>query len=123
MYKVMYTSNASYVLCRAVIYYYTRRIPNDVRQFYASSRRHLFERFEQGQPSAKRSREGAGLGLAIVKKKIAFHIRPISLLTQLPPKRASNSDLCDNLTQHREPRSPARKPRIFAVASWFYLPR
>ena len=38
MYKVMYTSNASYVSCRAVIYYYTRRIPNDVRQFYASSR-------------------------------------------------------------------------------------
>ena len=38
MYKVMYTSNASYVSCRAGIYYYTRRIPNDVRQFYASSR-------------------------------------------------------------------------------------
>ena len=38
MYKVMYTSNASYVSCRAGIYYYTRRIPNDVGQFYASSR-------------------------------------------------------------------------------------
>ena len=38
MYKVMYTSNASYVSCRAGIYYYTRRIPNDVKQFYASSR-------------------------------------------------------------------------------------
>ena len=38
MYKVMYNSNASYVSCRAGVYYYTRRIPNDVRQFYASSR-------------------------------------------------------------------------------------
>ena len=34
----MYTSNASYISCWAGIYYYTIRIPNDVRQFYASSR-------------------------------------------------------------------------------------
>ena len=34
----MYKSNAHYVLCRAGIYYYTRRVPIDVRQCYASPR-------------------------------------------------------------------------------------
>jgi len=38
MSKVMYKSNASYVSCRAGVYYYTRRIPYDVRQHYASNR-------------------------------------------------------------------------------------
>jgi len=38
MSKVMYKSNASYVSCRAGVYYYTRRVPNDVRQHYASNR-------------------------------------------------------------------------------------
>ena len=31
MSKVMYKSDASYVSCRAGIYYYTRRVPYDVR--------------------------------------------------------------------------------------------
>ena len=34
----MYKSGASYVSCRAGIYYYTRRVPYDVRQHYASAR-------------------------------------------------------------------------------------
>ena len=38
MYRVMYNSNAQYVSCRAGIYYYTRRVPVDVRQYYASPR-------------------------------------------------------------------------------------
>ena len=38
MSKVMYKSNASYVYCRAGVYYYTRRVPCDVRQNYASKR-------------------------------------------------------------------------------------
>ena len=38
MYRVMYNSNAHYVSCRAGIYYYTRRIPIDVRQYYGSPR-------------------------------------------------------------------------------------
>ena len=38
MSKVMYKSDASYVSCRAGVYYYTRRIPYDVRQHYASDR-------------------------------------------------------------------------------------
>ena len=38
MYRVMYNSNAQYVSCRAGIYYYTRRVPIDVRQYYASPR-------------------------------------------------------------------------------------
>ena len=38
MNKVMYTSNASYISCWAGVYYYKRRIPNDLKQFYASSR-------------------------------------------------------------------------------------
>ena len=38
MYKVMYNSNAHYVSCRACVYYYTRRVPIDVRQYYASPR-------------------------------------------------------------------------------------
>ena len=38
MSKVMYKSDASYVSCRAGIYYYTRRVPYDVRQHYASNR-------------------------------------------------------------------------------------
>ena len=38
MYRVMYKSNAQYVSCRAGIYYYTRRVPIDVRQYYASTR-------------------------------------------------------------------------------------
>ena len=38
MYKVMYNSNAHYVSCRAGVYYYTRRVPIDVRQYYASPR-------------------------------------------------------------------------------------
>ena len=45
----------------------------------ASSRRHLFERFEQGQPSAKKSRDGAGLGLAIVKEICVLHQADISI--------------------------------------------
>jgi site-specific recombinase XerC len=35
---VMYKSDASYVSCRAGVYYYTRRVPYDVRQHYASNR-------------------------------------------------------------------------------------
>ena len=38
MSKVMYKSSASYVSCRAGVYYYTRRVPYDVRQHYASAR-------------------------------------------------------------------------------------
>ena len=38
MSKLMYKSIASYVSCRAGVYYYTRRIPHDVRQHYASNR-------------------------------------------------------------------------------------
>ena len=38
MSKVVYKSDASYVSCRAGIYYYTRRVPYDVRQHYASNR-------------------------------------------------------------------------------------
>ena len=34
----MYKSGASYVSCRAGVYYYTRRIQCDVRQHYASER-------------------------------------------------------------------------------------
>ena len=35
MYRVMYKSDAQYVSCRAGVYYYTRRVPIDVRQYYA----------------------------------------------------------------------------------------
>ena len=38
MSKVMYKSGASYVSCRAGVYYYTRCVPCDVRQHYASER-------------------------------------------------------------------------------------
>ena len=38
MYRVMYKSDDQYVSCRAGIYYYTRRVPIDVRQYYASPR-------------------------------------------------------------------------------------
>ena len=38
MSKVMYKSDASYVSFRAGVYYYTRRIPCDVRQHYAAER-------------------------------------------------------------------------------------
>ena len=38
MSKVMYKSNASYVSCRAGVYYYTRLVPYDVRQHYTSNR-------------------------------------------------------------------------------------
>ena len=38
MYRVMYKSDAQYVSCRTGIYYYTRRVPIDVRQYYASPR-------------------------------------------------------------------------------------
>ncbi len=38
MYRVMYNSNAHYVSCRAGVYYYTRRVPIDVRQYYSSPR-------------------------------------------------------------------------------------
>ena len=34
----MYKSDASYVSCRDGIYYYTGRVPFDVRQHYASNR-------------------------------------------------------------------------------------
>ena len=36
MYRVMYNSNTHYVSCRASVYYYTRRVPIDVRQYYTS---------------------------------------------------------------------------------------
>lgn len=38
MSKVMSKSDASYVSCRAGVYYYTRRVPYDVRQHYVSKR-------------------------------------------------------------------------------------
>ena len=34
----MYKSGASYVSCRAGVYYYTRRVPYDVKQHYSSNR-------------------------------------------------------------------------------------
>ena len=34
----MYKSDVSYESCRAGVYYYTRRVPFDVRQHYASNR-------------------------------------------------------------------------------------
>ena len=45
----------------------------------ASSRRHLFERFEQGQATERRSRAGAGLGLPIVKEICVSHQADISV--------------------------------------------
>ena len=38
MLKLMYKSDASYVSCRAGVYYYTRRVLYDMRQHYASKR-------------------------------------------------------------------------------------
>ena len=38
MHRVMYTNASQYVSNRDGIFYYVRRVPNDVRQFYASSR-------------------------------------------------------------------------------------
>ena len=38
MYRVMYKPDAQYVSCRAGMYYYTRRVPIDLRQYYASPR-------------------------------------------------------------------------------------
>ena len=38
MLKLMYKSDASYVSCRAGVYYYTRRVPYDVRQHNANNR-------------------------------------------------------------------------------------
>ena len=52
---------------------------NDGTAIPASSRRHLFERFEQGQSSAGHSRTGTGLGLAIVKEICTLHQADISL--------------------------------------------
>ena len=34
----MHRSDDSYVSCRAGVYYYTRRVPYDVRQHYVSKR-------------------------------------------------------------------------------------
>ena len=38
MYKVMYREDVRYVSNRDGVYYYTRRVPYDVRQYYASYR-------------------------------------------------------------------------------------
>ena len=38
MYRVMNNSNAQYVSCRAGVYYFTRRVPIEVRHYYASPR-------------------------------------------------------------------------------------
>ena len=38
MHKVMYTNTSQYVSNRDGMFYYVRRVPNDVRQHYASSR-------------------------------------------------------------------------------------
>ena len=38
MYKVMYREDVRYVSNRDGVYYYTRRVPYDVRQHYASHR-------------------------------------------------------------------------------------
>ena len=38
MHKVMYTNASQYVSNRDGVFYYVRRVPNDVRQHYASSR-------------------------------------------------------------------------------------
>ena len=38
MHKTMYTRASQYVSNRDGIFYYVRRVPNDVRQHYASSR-------------------------------------------------------------------------------------
>jgi hypothetical protein len=38
MHKVMYANTSQYISNRGGIFYYVRRVPNDVRQFYASSR-------------------------------------------------------------------------------------
>lgn len=54
-------------------------ICNDGMSIPASSRRHLFERFEQGQPSADHSRTGTGLGLAIVREICTLHQADISI--------------------------------------------
>ena len=45
MYRVMYKTDAQYVLCRAIIYYCTRRVSIDVRQYYASPRLSFFKAF------------------------------------------------------------------------------
>ena len=45
IYRVMYKPDAQYVSCRASIYYYTRRVPIDVRQYYASPHLSFFKAF------------------------------------------------------------------------------
>lgn len=54
-------------------------ICNDGTIIPLSSRRHLFERFEQGYASGGNRRTGTGLGLAIVKEICSLHQADISL--------------------------------------------
>ena len=76
LYKVMYNSNASYVSYRAGIYYYTRRIPNDVKQFYASSRLSFSLRTKsyagaiRAASSATQKLEDYWLGLRLLQMEI-----------------------------------------------------
>jgi hypothetical protein len=54
----MYKSDASYVSCRAGIYYYTGRVPFDVRQHYTSNRLSFNLRTKSNGVSAKRIHAG-----------------------------------------------------------------
>ena len=59
----MYKSDASYVSCRAGVYYYTRRVPYDVRQHYASNRLSFSLRTKS---NAGASRENFGAELILL---------------------------------------------------------
>ena len=81
MSKVMYKSGASYVSCRAGVYYYTRRVPYDVRQHYAFSRISFSLRTKSHQSAIRAARsvtqrlEDYWLGLRLQQMDIpAIHL-------------------------------------------------
>jgi hypothetical protein len=66
MHRVMYTNAFQYVSNRGGIFYYVRRVPNDVRQFYASSRI-SFSLRTKSQRSAARVEDNSPLLLDAVE--------------------------------------------------------
>ena len=81
MRKVMYTNASQYISNRDGVFYYVRRVPNDVRQHYASSRISLSLRTKslgiatRAASSVTQRLEDYSLGLRLQKMDIpAIHL-------------------------------------------------
>ena len=115
MSNIIYKSDASYVSCRAGVYYHIRRVPYDVRQHYGSKRHRCslktksYARAMRAAQSMTQGLEDYWLGRRLEDMDIpAIHFRKL-ILSQLGTSAVSGRAVMKCQDKARQSPSPDGK--------------